>query len=442
MQLRPALLLPIFAWISLANVEFSLAYDWPQWNGPTRDGRISDLEFSTNLDLTKVKELWQTPISHGYSGPAVIGQQVVVTDLQIESGKITNNPGGRDKLSGRERVLCLDRSTGKLIWKHDYAVDYLVSYGAGPRATPTIANNRIYTLGAEGHLICFDAPSGTILWQRNLRDDYKTETPMWGYASPPLVIGDQLIVLAGGKGSTYVSLNTDSGVEQWRSGSASNIGYSPPMWIEVDGSRQLIVWDADALRSLELKTGKELWSTPLSPRFEMSIMAPVVSGNRLYASGIGQVSGLFELLRDAQGVKTLWTGKPKMSVYCSNSTPVFDGKYLYGCDCDAGTLMCVDSDNGARLWETSKPITDSERPARHGTIFLSKAKDGYSIFSENGDLIMADLTPEGYREKSRIKLIEPTNECFGRKVVWAYPAYSKNQIFVRNDKVMKCFSLR
>ena len=109
-------------------------------------------------------------------------------------------------------------------------------------------------------------------------------------------------------------------------------------------------------------------------------------------------------------------------------------------------LTAVDLESGDRLWETSAPTSDTERSAKHGTAFLIRqpvSDDPLRVwlFSETGDLILARLTPDAYEEQGRMHLLEPTNECFGRSVVWSHPAFANKCCFARNDKELVCVSL-
>lgn len=443
---QPLRRLPCFfsmAAVSLASFACSVsAEDWNQWNGPSRDGRIREEGLPTAIGPKGLTKNWSTPIAGGYSGPSVSKGIVVVSDYLKLTGESTNNPGGRDKLTGKERVHGIDAKSGEIIWSRDYDRDYKISYASGPRANPTIDGDRVYALGAEGDLLCLTLAKGEIVWKRQLRDEYKTETPDWGYSSHPLVVDGMVVTLAGGPGSVVVALDKNTGKEVWRALTASSIGYAPPMVLEHEGTRHLMVWDADNINALDIKTGKVLWSTPLKPSYSMSIMSPVKSGNKLFASGIGTVSSLFELGPKGDSIKPLWKGDTKNSMYCSNVTPIFDGDYLYGCDCERGTLMCVRASDGKRLWETGAATAGNDRPGRHASAFLAKSKDAFYILADNGDFIIAKLTPEKYEELGRTHVIDPTNDCFGRPVVWSYPAFADGQLFVRNDREINCFQLK
>jgi hypothetical protein len=214
--------------------------------------------------------------------------------------------------------------------------------------------------------------------------------------------------------------------------------------IESVGGRQLLIWDADKINALDPATGKVLWSEPLKPAYGMSIMAPQVAetkqGRVLYASGIGHVGALYQLAADGSAARVLWRGEPKTAVYCANSTPFIAGDTLYGCDCESGMLTAVELATGKRLWETPDPTMGGTRRGRHGTAFLVRHESRTWLFSETGDLVLAELSPAGYREVGRMHLLAPTNECFGREVVWSHPAFAGRCVFARNDEELVCVS--
>ena len=420
-----------------------LAEDWPQWLGPNRDGVWNESGTTSELpsDVSKI-ELWRKPIGFGYAGPAVAKGKVYVMDYQMTGGKIVNNPGNRDKLEGQERVLCYDAKTGELLWEHAYDRLYSLSYAAGPRCTPAVSDGNVYVLGAEGDLWCLNADSGKKIWHKQLQKEYKTRSGMWGFCGHPLVDGDTLFCLVGGKGSVAVAFDKNTGEEKWRALDAPDPGYCPPVMIDRDGQKQLLIWHPQALNGLDPATGKVQWQYPLKPAYDMSCASPRISGDQLFVSAIGKVGVLLNLAKDGSKVDTVWKASPKQAVFCSNSTPFFDGKTIYGCDVESSKLIAVNADNGDRHWETTSPVTGSDDSQfRHGTAFLVKNHDHFFIFSETGELITAKLSPKEYKEISRTKVLEPTNEAFGRKVVWNHPAFADKCVFVRNDKEIVCLNL-
>ena len=211
-------------------------------------------------------------LAPGYAGPAVADGRVFVTDRIADENL--------------ERVLCFDAATGKEIWKHPYEARYTISYPLGPRATPTVDGDRVYTLGAMGHLFCFNAATGDVIWQKYLPTDFGTEVPVWGMAGAPLVDGDQLIVLAGGKpNAMVVSFDKHTGEERWRALEGKEPGYCAPVILEIGGRRQLIIWHPAAVVGLDPANGDVLWEEPFAVQAGMTIPTPRTVGNRLFVTG-------------------------------------------------------------------------------------------------------------------------------------------------------------
>lgn len=419
------------------------AEDWPQWRGPNRDGIWKATGIIEKFPASGPNVLWRKPTGLGYAGPAVVGSHVYVADYILdESTDLPKpDPGTRNKLQGKERIRCLDAKTGDEIWKYEYDCSYFISYPSGPRVTPTVDGELLFALGAEGNLVCLNAKTGTKVWAKELKKEYGIEAPVWGFAGHPLVDGERLICLVGGEGSVAVAFNKKTGKELWKALSASEPGYCPPTMIEAGNTRQLLIWHADAMNSLNPETGEVYWSEPLKPSYGMSIMSPLKYQNYLFASGIGSKAALFELDPNKPAAKAIWrNNNPKESLFAANSTPIIEDGIMYGCDCRPGALRAVELKTGKRLWETYAPTTGTRR-AGHGTAFIVKNGDRYFLMSETGHLVIAKLSPEKYEEISRVKLLEPTGDAFGRAVVWSHPAFANKCIYARNDKEIVCVSL-
>jgi outer membrane protein assembly factor BamB len=422
----------------LTSTHTALADDWPQWLGPDRDATWRESGILEKFPEGGPKILWRTPVAWGYGGPAVNDGKVFLMDYVKESGDIENNPGGRDQLTGQERVLCLDIETGEEIWTHAYDRPYAVSYGGGPRCTPTVVDGKVFALGAEGNLWCLDEQTGAVLWSHDLPKEYNTETPIWGYAASPLVHNGLVYSLAGGDGSVAVAFDKDTGKEKWRALSAAEPGYSPPTLIKHAGVEQLLIWHPESINALNPATGELYWSLPLKPSYGMSIMAPRKSGKYLFASGIGRVGALIELDDTKPDASFAWHANPKQGVFAANGTPYLLDDMIYGPDIDTSALIAAKLSDGARLWETTVPVIaqDFRGKAKHGTAMLAFHQESghFFIFNETGDLLIAKLTPEGYTELDRFHALEPTNNAFGRPVVWTTPAYAEKSALIRNDK--------
>lgn len=429
-------------------VTTAAAEDWPQWMGPQRDGVWRESGIVERFPEGGPRILWRTPIGGGYAGPAVVGERVYVTDKQRPNGAADPaNPFPRDRSTVTERVLCLDATNGQLIWKHEYDCPYTVSYPAGPRTTPVVRDGRVYTLGSEGHLFCLAADTGKVLWKKEFQVDYgRAQSPVWGYSANLLLDGERLIALVGGTGSTVVAFHKDDGKELWRaldSTGEHGPGYSSPVIYEAGGVRQLIVWHPAALSSLNPETGTVYWSEAFPLQAGLAVATPRKQGDRLYVSAFYNGSLMMKLDPAAPKATVAWkrSGQNERltdALHCLISTPVFDGDFIYGVD-SYGELRCLERETGERRWSTY--AATSGQSARWGNAFLIRHQDRYFLFSEQGDLILARLTPEKYEELGRAHLLEPTGPAQRREVVWVHPAFARKCVFVRNDREIVCASL-
>ena len=430
------------------------ADDWPQWLGPRRDGVWRETGLLEKFPEKGPKVRWRTPIGGGYAGPAVAGGRVFVIDRVLPDGTTNpDDPFKREPIGGKERVLCLEEATGKLLWKHEYDCRYNISYPAGPRTTPSIVDGKVYTLGAMGDLFCLDAEKGTVLWSKNFPADYKAPVPLWGFSSSPLVDGKKLICLVGGKGSAVVAFDRDSGKEIWKSLSTdrASIGYSPPMIYQVGSKRQLIIWTPEAVQSLEPESGTLHWREKFFARADLTAPTPRLSGDMLLVTAFYNGSLMLKLDREKPAASVLWKGKgrgekPEQTdgLHAIMATPILKDGYIYGV-CSYGELRCLKADTGERVWMTLKATGNAQEPEeRWANAFLIEQGDRTWLFNEKGDLIIARLSPKGYEEISRAHILDPTNQLARfaeRRVVWSHPAFANRSIYARNDKEIVCVSL-
>jgi outer membrane protein assembly factor BamB len=420
----------------------ALADDWPQWLGPRRDGVWREAGIISTFPKDGPKIRWRTPIGGGYAGPAVVKNRVYITD-RLQDGAA----GGKKKKAstGKERVLCLDEASGKILWKYEYPCTYQIGYPAGPRTTPLVHDGKVYTLGAMGDLLCLDAAAGKLLWSKNFIKDYDASAQQWGFAAHPLLDGERLICVVGGPGSIAVAFHKDTGKELWRSISAQQQGYCPPMIYEIGGKRQLIIWHPDAVASLDPETGKKYWSQPFKVKAGISIATPRLMDDMLYVSCFYNGSLMLKLDKDKPGASVLWQRKGR-SEYADETdalhslmcTPWLKDGHIYGV-CSYGHMRCLKAETGARLWQTLQPTTGKE--VRWGNAFIVPHQDRYFLFNEKGDLIIARLSPKGYEEVGRAHILEPSNRFPGRLVVWSHPAFANRCMYARNDTEIVCVAL-
>ncbi len=431
------------AW-ALALACFALeADDWPQWLGPQRDGVWRESGILERFPEGGPAIVWRTEIGAGYTGPAVADGKVYVMDRQL--GRGATNPANafdRGSIPGLERIVCLRESDGHVVWTHSYDCPYTVSYASGPRCTPLVAGPRVFTLGAEGNLLCLDTETGRVLWSKDFKTDYSAKTPTWGFAGHPLLVGNRLICLVGGEGSLAVAFEKDTGKEVWRALNAKEPGYCPPTLIEHDGRAQVILWHPESVNAVDPEDGRLLWTVPFESRAGLSVSTPRLEGDRLFITTFYNGS---LLLRLGNGTpETLWKSrkvseKDTTELHSIIPTPFLDAGHIYGV-CSYGQLRCLKLETGERVWETLAATTP-ERETRWANAFLVKQADRYFLFNERGELILARLTPRGYEEISRARLLEPTNRDPGRMVVWSHPAFANRRVYVRNDRELVCASL-
>ncbi|MFO0936030.1 MAG: PQQ-binding-like beta-propeller repeat protein [Gemmataceae bacterium] len=427
--------------VFLASSATLRADDWPNWMGKDRDNVWKETGILETFPAGGPKILWRTKLAGGYAGPAVSGGRVYVMDYdskdltqeQLDSGNFD-----RKGSSGTESLHCFEEKTGKKIWSYPYAVKYSISYPSGPRCTPLVENGKVYMLGAEGHLACLDIQTGKPIWKKELKDEYKTKSDLWGYAAHPMIDGQKLITLAGGDGTHVIALDKDTGKEIWHSQTQSSQGYSVPLLTEVAGKRQMIVFGPQALRALDPETGKRIWTTPFSSTGGSTIMTPVRHGDYIFVGGYEAKNLLVKLKADGSNVDVVWKDKRNAGMSPVSVQPFLQDGVLYGYD-DNGKLYAVELPSGKRLWEGGGPLGDE--PPGSATAFIVKNGDRFIFFAETGHLVFGKLTPKGYEEISRAKVIDQTNVAFGRKVVWCMPAYANKHCYVRNDKELICVDL-
>lgn len=424
--------------------------DWPQWLGPQRDSVWREQGIVDKFPEDGLKVRWRTPIGGGYAGPAVAGGRVYVTDRVL--GDESQNPANqfeRGNSVGVERVLCLGEADGKLLWKHEYPCRYTISYPAGPRTTPVVADGKVYTLGAEGHLICLEAETGKVVWSHDFQQEYGIQSAVWGFSSNPLLDGKKLICLAGGEGTAVLAFDKDSGQEVWRALSSRGghgPGYGSPIIAEAGGRRQLIVWHTEAVSSLDPENGRVFWEQPFRIQNGQTVPTPRQQGEQLFVTGFYDGSMMLRLDRDRPAASVTWQRKGQSerntdalhSIMC---TPFLEDGYIYGV-CSYGQLRCLRADTGDRLWETFQATGAAGNGTdRWATAFIVKNSDRFFLFNEKGDLIIAKLSPKGYEEISRAHILEPTNTAQRRNVVWSHPAFANQCVYARNDEEIVCISL-
>ena len=438
-----ALLASFIAVFVISGFTDARADDWPQWRGPGRDGVWRETGVVEKLPGAggEIPIKWRAPIGSGYSGPTVADGRVYVTDCVFEPRNV-------------ERVHCFDAASGRPVWSHTYETDYGgIGYQAGPRASVLVHDGKAYSLGAVGDLYCFDAATGNVLWRHDLKSEHEIAMPIWGIAASPIIEGDLLIVMAGGKDATLIAFDRTTGEERWRALS-DGANYSAPIVIEQAGRRVLIAWTAQRIVALDPRNGELVWEHPYPPaKMPLGAPSPVYHNGYLYFTGFYDGSLMLRPHADRMGAEVVWHRRGQSeratdALHSIISTPYLAGDHIYGVD-SYGELRCLDLATGDRIWEDRTAVPENRWATIH--FVHHEPSERIFMFNEKGDLIIARLSPRGYQEISRAKLLEPTDEQIknrreqgvGRRgiVLWSHPAYANRHIFARNDRELVCASL-
>jgi outer membrane protein assembly factor BamB len=425
----------------LLGVTGASADDWPEWRGKGRLGVWNETGVLDTFPDGGLKVRWRTPIRAGYAGPAIAEGRIFIVDAQRSS----------QNFEVIERAVALDEATGEVLWTREWDANYTgltFTWAVGPRATPTVDEDRVYVLGATGILYCLHVATGEVLWSTDYVKDYDAELPVWGMSGAPLVDGDLLICLVGGSpGAKVIAFNKRTGEEVWRAlSSDSEPGYSQPIIINAGGVRQLIVWHPEAVVSLDPTSGEVYWEQPVTADFGMSAATPVQNGAQLLVSSFYNGSLMLNLDLDRPEATVQWQSSSNSEIMTEGlhaliATPVIQGAYIYGI-CSYGQLRALHVKTGERVWETQ--AVTQER-ARWASGFIVRNGDRYFINNDRGELIIAKFAPEGYEEISRTHLIAPTSDPGNRRelktVNFSHPAYANKHVCARNDEEVLCASL-
>jgi len=425
---------PLFCRVlaSLFLASTVLADDWPQWRGPGRDGVWHESGIIERFDGPEIKLRWRAEISGGYSGPTVADGRVYVTDRVTEPEEM-------------ERVHSFDWKSGNKVWIYAYPCRYgRVTYRTGPRASVTIDEGRTYSLGTVGHLFCLDAATGAVLWSKDLASEYDIDIPQWGIAAAPLVEDDLVIVHVGGRpDASIIAFDKRTGRQRWTA-LDDPVSYSAPIVIDQAGRRVLVCWTGTRVVGLDPSSGELYWEHPFKHRREViGIATPVRHKDRLFVSAFYDGSLMLRLDPERLAVEKIWhrhgpDERITDSLHSLIVTPYLAGDYVYGVD-SYGQLRCLDARTGDRIWEDRTATSQ----VRWGTLHMVQNGDRTWMFNDRGELIICRLSPRGFHEISRAKLIKPTLGQLRRRngVCWSHPAFAYKHVFARNDEELVAASL-
>ena len=393
----------VFTWLFIIASVFCSAQDWPDWRGINRDGTWTENGIVEKFEASKLTPVWTVSIGSGYSGPTVSNGKVYVTDLKKEPTQT-------------EGILCFDEKTGKKLWEYRYNCEYSVGYPAGPRASVVINNGKAFSLGTMGNLFCFDANNGEVIWQKDLNTEYQIRMPIWGISATPLIVDNKIILqISGSNNACVIALDKNTGKEIWKN--LDDIAaYSAPVIIEKNGKKTVVVWTENSLSGLNTENGNIFWRFPWKVGSGMSIATPVLYGNYIFVSCFYSGSMLIKLSDDYTSAEKVWqrcgeSERKTDALHCVMNTPVILDEFIYGVD-SYGELRCLELKTGNRVWENLSAV----KKDRWANIHFVQNGNKTWMFNEHGELIISELSPNGFKEISRTKIIEPTKEQLPRGV--------------------------
>ncbi len=382
------------------------AFDYPQFQGPLRDGSVPGIRLSRDWSVLP-RELWRQPIGLGWSGFAVAGDYAV-----------TQEQRGADEL-----VSSYELQTGKLAWSHSDPTRWQDPLGGpGPRATPSVHDGRVYALGGTGILNAIDLATGALLWSRNVLGDSGASAPEYGVSVSPLVFDGRVVIGAGGKtGRALIAYDSTTGDQLWAGGSGSP-AYGSPRHAVLAGVPQILILNGEAVAAHAPHDGRVLWEYPWPGETQRAFQPVVLPGDRVFVStGYGVGGKLLHVQRDARErlvVSMLWESR---SLKAKFTNVVYSRGFLYGLD--DGILVCLDPETGERRWKRGR--------YGHGQILL--VDDLLLVLGEDGTVALVEASPGAYREVSRFQALEGKT--------WNPPALAGPYLLVRNDHEAACYEL-
>lgn len=399
-------LLPAVFVLALAQQSLAQSVvNWPQWRGPNRDG------ISKETGLLK-----QWPAE----GPALVwkasGAGGGYSSFSVANGKLYTMGLRGD----REFVVAFDVATGKEAWATPHGGAFRNDRGDGPRGTPTLDGDRLYALGGSGDLTALDARSGKIVWSKNVLKEFGGSNITWGISESPLVLGNKVLVNAGGPGASIVALNKADGSVIWKSQS-DKAGYSSAIPVEINGTTQVVFFTAQRAVGLDAKDGRLLWEYGKPSNRVANVATPIARGNRVFiSSDYGTGGGVVEIKADNKA-EEIWFAQDMRN---HHSSSVLIGDYLYGFS--SNILTAIRFDTGEIAWR--------DRSVGKGSLVF--ADGNLYCFSENGVVGLVEATPTGYKEKGRFKIPQDNLPT------WTHPVVVGGRLYLRDQDTIYAYDVR
>ncbi len=402
-------------WVVLLLGSPVFAGDWPQWLGPRRDGSTEEKVAPWEGPL---KELWRQPVGEGHGSPVVADGRVFLLT--------------RGRTNTEEVLAAFDAQTGKPLWNTTYPRGPFNSiFGNGPRATPAVAGQLVFTFGSTAILTCCDVTNGAIRWQVNTLKTFKAPGLFFGASCSPLVIDNLVLLNVGGPGAGIVAFDKNGGKTVWQK-LDDGASYASPISVGTGSQKQVVFLTHKGLVSLAPATGQVFWLFPFEDDLSESSATPAVAGDLLIGSAItsGTVAMRLTSKNDQPRAKLAWF-QPTLTSYFATPVPV-GRKQLYlvsGTTPPAlfikATLHCLDADTGKELWQRPKV-------GKYHASLLRTGDNKLLLLEEEGNLVLLDPNPKEYRELARSRICTST---------WAHPAIADGRLFIRDATHLICVQL-
>lgn len=383
--------------------------DFPAYRNRDRDGIVRGPKLPRDWTANPPRELWRQPVGRGYASLAIVGDAVVTIEQRRDN----------------EAVVCYHAPTGQELWVYNHPASFTEPLGGpGPRATPTIADGKVYSLGAKGHLACLELATGNKVWSADILEN--NDNIQWGMSGSPLVF-DQMVVVNPGKQKeqaadrALLAFDRVTGKPIWNAGNHP-AGYSSPMLATLGGRRQILIFDGEGLAGHDASTGQELWRHAWKTMQGINVAQPLVlSGDRVFISsgyGVGCVMLKVSESNGQWSAAPLWQNK---NLRCKFTSPVLRDSFIYGLD--EGILVCLDAQTGERRWRDGR--------FGHGQLLLQE--DLLLVLSDTGEFALVEASPHAYRKLGSIRALTGKT--------WNYLAIAHGRAFLRNDQEMACYEL-
>jgi outer membrane protein assembly factor BamB len=391
----------VCALVAVARPE---AADWPQWRGPNRDGRSAETGLLAPWPPDGPPLVWRsTGLGEGYAS------------LAVARGRVFT----QGQRGSQQMVMAFDVKTGGKLWETPIAARaFRESRGNGPRGTPTVDGERLYAMAADGTLAALDVATGQVIWSQNVVQKFGGVMIPWAFSESPLVDGDRLIVMPGGRGASLVSLNKMDGALQWKAGN-DQAGYSSAVIAEAEGVRQVVALSGESAFGVRVDNGQVLWRYDRVSNDTANIATPIVRDGYAFLS-TNYDTGAALLKLGAQGASEVYFTREMMNHY---STSVLIDDVLYGFSNSILTAMRFRT--GQVLWR--------HRSVGKGSLIA--ADKFLYVLSEDGVLGLVEARSDRYREVSRFEI--PS----GQYPTWAPPVVADGRLYVREQDRLLAFDI-